>query len=119
VDPRAAAPPGRRDLDQSARTGAQADERRGIAVAQDRARAGGENGGHPAALHRQAAMAYGVHARVHDVQPPALYASIDRAPAESQLRQLRARNHAVLALGQPRDPLVGTRGRSVIYMSAD
>jgi hypothetical protein len=72
VDPRAAAPPGRRDLDQSARTGAQADEGRGIAVAQDRARAGGENGGHPAALHRQAAMAYGVHARVHDVQPPAL-----------------------------------------------
>jgi hypothetical protein len=64
-------------------------------------------------------MAHGVHARVHDVQPPTLHASIDRAPAESQLGQLGTRNDAVLALGQPRDRLVGTRGRSVIYMSAD
>jgi hypothetical protein len=68
-------------------------------VAQQRAIAAGEHGGHAAAKIPDARLPGRVHTAVDAVQAAALELALDRADAEPLLEQLRARDHAVLPRG--------------------
>src|SRR3712207_8281389 len=69
-------------------------------VTEDRARAGGEDTGHPLPLPRQALMTDRVHAAVHDMQPTRLQPVPDRPAARSEehTSELQSRQYLVCRL---------------------
>ena len=79
---------------------------------------------HPAAPGGQHRVTDGVDAAMHRMQAPQRHAAIDRAAAEAESAQLRARYDPVLSRRQPCDPaLIGRAqlgwARLTITMSAN
>ncbi len=71
-------------------------EGRGVAMAEDRTPAAGQDCGHPAPAGREARVADGVHATVDPMQPSLVKAVLDPGPRMPKPQQLRARHDAVL-----------------------
>jgi hypothetical protein len=85
-------------------------------MAEDGAASCSEDGGHPSRLLGQDAVPDGVHASMHEVQPAAFEPVVDRAPTEPQAGDLRAGDHAVLAVRERRDQGVErTSATLIIY----
>ena len=103
ADPGSPSPAGDRDLDGI--RAADAVQRGRRTMAQDRTRATGQDGGHPSAPLRKAAVPDRVDPAVDLVQPPRRQRVFDRSGAQ---RQLPSCDHAVLAL---RELVRGRLGR--------
>jgi hypothetical protein len=84
---------------------AQSPQRSRRAVAQHRAGAGGEDGGHPPAALGQRAMTDRVHPALYLVQQAALEEPRDRILAQPEPKQLRTTYDAVLAQREARGQL--------------
>jgi hypothetical protein len=108
---------GERDVDPGAGRRADAPEGGGGVVAEHGARAGGEDGGHPASALREGSVADGVHAAVHDVESLAVHPPVDRAPSHAALEQLPAGHDPMLRACQVRNEGVdGSRLRFAIHV---
>jgi hypothetical protein len=66
----------------------------------------GEDGSHQPAPTAEEPVADRINARVHDVEPTAAQPVVDGAPRRTRRDQLSPSNDAMLALRQPRDPMV-------------
>ena len=95
-----------RDLGDGRLGGADAPQRRGGAMAQDRV-LGDEHGREPDALPRHDPVADGVHAAVDPVQTARAQAAPDRVGAEAEGAKLAPGHHAMLASGQGGDRRIG------------
>jgi hypothetical protein len=81
-------------------------------MTQHRTRARGEDCRHPATIGSEDVVTNGVDAPVHGPQSPAFQSMGDRVPVDASIEELRARNYAVLRIGQGRDRAVDRRGSS-------
>jgi hypothetical protein len=72
----------------------------GVAMAEDRAGATGQDGGHPAPLGLETRVAHGIDAAMESVQPLARHQRFYGLGREAKGRQLAATDHTVLAFGQ-------------------
>jgi hypothetical protein len=73
-------------------------------MAEDSARAAGEDGGHQPAPPREERVTDGIHASMHAVKAPGLHPIGDRLARESENGELPRGNDPVLAGGESRDP---------------
>src|SRR4051812_15356164 len=99
-----AAPPGGGHVDVFARVAPDPPEGRGVAGAEHRAGAAGEDRGTPAAFEVHVRVADCVHARVEHVKPSALGPVVDLMRAEPECNELPPGHDPVLALGELRHP---------------
>ena len=100
--PAAGAAAGNEDVDRRDVAIDQLPKQRRTEVAEDGLRAGGENGGHPATVPRQVAMADGVDTVVDLMQPAADDEPGDVRRRHPQRKDLGARDDAMLAGRHPR-----------------
>ena len=77
-----------------------------IQMAEERAGAAGEDGGHPAAVGREAGVADGVDTVMDPVPAPLVQATLDLRPRVAELLHLTPSHHAVLDDRQFRDTCV-------------
>jgi hypothetical protein len=91
------------DLDAVHACSANVPQRGGGAVAQNRTASRSEYGSYEVTNAAEAAMAHGVHASMQGVRAAAGEMMPDRPGADTDLEQLAARDHAVLALGNRGD----------------
>src|SRR5205085_3366734 len=73
-------------------------------MTEDRVRTGGQHRRHPPALDREPRVADRIHAAVQQVEMAASDQPVDLVSREPELEQLPAGDHAVLSLGQRREP---------------
>ncbi len=96
------------DVDGAAGGGTQVPQGQGGAVAQDGFGSAGEDGGQPAGLGSEVAVADRVNAAIETVQACRQAEAVDARGREPQFAQLRLADDAVLAARESREGLVST-----------
>ncbi len=104
--PRSASIPMDRDLDGATQGSQQIPKLSGAPMSDYRTIAASEGGGHPFTVLRDSGVADGIYAAMNSMQSTCLHATNHAGSAQSRFLQLPQGHHAVLPIGDSRDPLV-------------